>query len=252
MKKKIISFLSIAILLVNMLVASVFAEAAPTITAGNAEGKAGETVEIPIMLSNNTGFADIGVEIGYDNTALKLIKVTENSSVGTTFMGAQELTVNPYNMGWKSNYNNAYNGNLATLTFEIITDSAGVYPIMVDYYKGRNGNYKDGNNVNYDENFVPLGLRYVDGSITVKKKGSSGSMSVGGISFDISLGGDADVGTVWAATYDSDGKLNDLKKYPAAESVKVALDVEETDDYVKIMWWNEMEPMCRGRVIPLK
>lgn len=228
----------------------------PSITIGNATGKKGDTVEIPVILENNTGFSSLGIEIGYDEKVLSLTNVVANSNTGATFTKAQDFTVKPYNMSWDSASNTTFNGTLATLTFEIISNNAGTYPITVDYYKGRNGNYIDGNNVNYDENFEPLGLEYVSGDVRVIKVsggGSGGSMSVSGISFSVSLDGDTSTGTVWAAIYDSNGKLNAIKQYPAADTVNVVFDVGVTGAYVKIMWWNDnMQPMCEAQTIPLQ
>ena len=227
----------------------------PSITVGTATGKKGDTVEIPVVLANNTGFSSLGIEIGYDETVLSLTNVVASSSTGATFTKAQDFTVNPYNMSWDSASNTTFNGTLATLTFEIISNNAGTYPITVDYYKGRNGNYVDGNNVNYDENFEPLGLEYVSGDVRVVKvsSGGGGSMSVSGISFSVSLDGDTSIGTVWAAIYDSNGRLNAIKQYPAADTVNVVFDVGVTGAYVKIMWWNDnMQPMCEAQTIPLQ
>jgi len=226
-----------------------------SITVGNAVGKKGDTIEIPVVLENNAGFSNLGIEIGYDETVLSLTNVVANSSTGATFTKAQDFTVNPYNMSWDSASNTTFNGTLATLTFEIISNNAGTYPITVDYYKGRNGNYVDGNNVNYDENFEPLGLEYIGGNVQVIKvaSGGGGSISVSGISFSVALDGDTSIGTVWAAIYDSSGKLNAIKQYLAADTVNVVFDVGVTGSYVKIMWWNDnMQPICEAQTIPLQ
>ena len=54
------------------------------------------------------------------------------------------------------------------LTFAVDEAAAvGNYPITVSYYKGRNGNYTDGRDVNFNQNDVALGLRYVAGSVEV-------------------------------------------------------------------------------------
>ena len=229
---------------------------APSVTVGNATGKKGDIIEIPVVLENNKGFSSLGIEIGYDKTVLRLTNVVANTGTGATFTKAQDFTVNPYNMGWDSATNTNFNGTLATLTFEIIANVNGDYPVTVDYYKGRNGIYIDGNNVNYDENFEPLGLEYVSGNVRVQKVssgGSGGSMSVSGISFSVSLDGDTSTGTVWAAIYDSNGKLNAVMQYQAADTVNVVFDVGVTGAYVKIMWWNDnMQPMCEAQTIPLQ
>ena len=256
MQKKFISFLCFTLMLLNLCAVSAFAETALVVTVGKAEVSKGDTIEIPVTLSGNTGFADMGIEIGYNSDVMTLTKVTSNSSVGGTFTPAQNYTVNPFNMGWSNTANITYNGVLATLTFKIADNAAsGVYPVTVDYYKGRNGNYTDGDDVNYNENLDALGLQYVNGSITVKSGGGSsgGSMVVSGISFTVKLAGDTSVGNVYAAIYDASGRLKNLKQYPAADSVKIEFDAGVTGAYVKIMWWdNNMKPMCEAQTIPLQ
>ena len=271
MQKKFIAFPIIFAFFVNMLALSVFAEAAPSVTAGTASGREGKTVQIPITLSDNSGFSNLAIEIGYDSTALRLKDVSQNERVGATFTKAPDFTVNPYNMSWDSASNTSFSGTLVTLTFDIIAVKAGTYPITVDYYKGRSGNYTDGNNVNYDEDFNPLGLEYLNGSVTVISTGTSsgggggggggsasggsgssggGSMSVSGISLGLSMS--EEIGTVYAAIYDSADKLLFLKEYEARDVVNVTFDTVITGSYVKIMWWkDEMKPMCEAKVIPL-
>lgn len=141
---------------------------APKIKISEVKAKPGNEVDVTIELENNTGFASMGIEIGYNSDIMTLTKVTSNSSVGGTFTPAQAYTVNPFNMGWDSAANITYNGNLATLTFKIADNAAdGIYPITLDYYKGRNGNYADGEDVNYDENDNAVGFVYISGSVIV-------------------------------------------------------------------------------------
>lgn len=252
MMRKITSFITLTIMLLSIFAVSAFAEAAPSITVGTVTGKKGETVEIPVVLEDNTGFCNLGIEIGYDSTKLKLISAVGNSAVGNVnFVTAQNITQNPYNLVWNSVSNTTFCGTLATLSFEILTDARGTYPITIDYYKGRNGDYVDGDNVNYDENYAPVHFSYVNGSVTVKKEASGGSLSVSGIAFKVKLDGDTAVGNVYAAMYDADGLIC-AKIYPAAESVDVVFDAGITGDYVKIMWWDGMAAVCRVQKIPLK
>ncbi|MBQ3427703.1 MAG: leucine-rich repeat protein [Clostridia bacterium] len=140
------------------------------IKVSSAKVAPGKTVSVTVELSENKGFANLGLQIGFDASALTLISVSNNTSVGATYTGAQSITVNPYNMGWDSTSNNTYNGTLATLTFEVNDDAPdGTYPISVSYYRGKNGNYSDGEDVNYDEDFKPLNLNYTNGAITVSR-----------------------------------------------------------------------------------
>ena len=224
----------------------------PLVTVGNANGKKGDTIEIPVTLSGNTGFSNLAIEIGYDDTVMSLTNAVVNTSIGATFTKAQYYTANPYNMSWDSASDVSFNGTLVTLTFEITGNVSGDYPVTVDYYKGRNGNYIDGNNVNYNENFEPLDLGYVSGSVAIAKS-AGGSMSVSGLSFTVTLDGDTSTGAVYAAIYDSEENIIALKKYDAADTVRVEFDAGTTGAYVKIMWWNDsLQPMCESQIISLQ
>lgn len=132
--------------------------------------KPGETVDINLELYNNTGFANLGFEIDYDSSIMSLVSANGNPSVGATFTSAQTVGTKPYNLGWDSVSNVYFNGTLATLTFRIADDApVGFYTLQLSYYKGRNGNYVDGDSVNYDENENPVCIRYIHGCIEVEE-----------------------------------------------------------------------------------
>ncbi|MDD6564613.1 MAG: leucine-rich repeat protein [Clostridiales bacterium] len=143
-------------------------ENAPKITITDIKTMPGKEIQVTVDLANNTGFASLGIEVGYNSDIMTLTNVTSNTGVGGTFTKAQYLTVNPFNMGWDSASNITYNGNLATLTFTVGEDAPdGIYPITLDYYKGVKGNYVDGDNINYDENFEAVGFVYISGNVIV-------------------------------------------------------------------------------------
>lgn len=140
----------------------------PQIVLTGAKTSADTTVTVDVSIANNPGFISLNLEINYDTTYLTLTGITANSGVGATFTKAQSYTKVPYNFAWSSTDNVYYNGSLATLTFTVSADAPdGVYPITVSYYKGVNGNYTDGIDVNFDTNYEPLNLSYVSGNIAV-------------------------------------------------------------------------------------
>ncbi len=139
-----------------------------TVSLTNAKVRAGNTFEIDVVLEGNTGFANLGVEVGYDDSIMSLINVVDSPEVGATFTPAQYLDRNPFNMDWTANSNVDYNGTLATLTFAVDENTpAGVYAITMSYYKGRDGDYIDGEDVNYDETGRAIYFTYEDGEINV-------------------------------------------------------------------------------------
>ncbi len=130
--------------------------------------KLGKDIEVPIVLEDNEGFADLSIEIGYDREKLTLVGVTENDSVGGTCTQAETLDAYPYNISWTDTENVTFNGTLATLQFELKDGVAeGFYSITIDYYKGRNGEYIDGEDVNYDQEYEPLNLGYKNGTLEI-------------------------------------------------------------------------------------
>ena len=233
-----------------------------SIKAGTVSGTAGGTIAVPITITNNTGFANLGIEIGYDSSVMTLKKATAGNT-GATYTGAQSIAANPYNMGWDSTSNNSFNGTLATLEFEIAGDAApGIYPITVSYYKGRNGNYEDGSDVNFDESFAPLNLSYTAGYVTVSGGAAAGkSIAVskvqndGTLSFEASLTSDENIsGIAIAAVYDADGTLIAVRHYSAAAEVRFSFSNIINAATVKVFWWesvNGMSPQAHIKKITL-
>lgn len=131
-------------------------------------GYAGEAVDVTLTLSDNPGFANLGFEISYDTSVLTLEKVSENKKVGAIFTSAENINKNPYNVVWDSVSDNGYNGNLVTFTFCVAENAApGVYPVTLSHYKGRNGDYIDGKDVNYNEKYTPIKPCYTNGGVEV-------------------------------------------------------------------------------------
>lgn len=132
---------------------SLFASAAqPTLIVGSAEGKAGDTVAVPITISGNPGIVALRIFMEYNSAVLRLTEVTD----GTIFPAGKntfndDLTANPYTMLWMdgtSQTNYTANDTLVTLTFEILDAAAGSYPIKLTYDSDSTFN-KDLDNVTF-------------------------------------------------------------------------------------------------------
>lgn len=142
---------------------------AAVVSVAPVRGKAGQTIEVAVTLENNPGFADLSIEIGYDTDIMQLTSVTHNSAVGGNFTTSQQLDQQPYMLNWvEGTKSNTFTGTLVTLLFQIKDSAApGSYPVTVSYYKGKQGNNVDGEDVNYDQDFNRVPITYVDGSVTV-------------------------------------------------------------------------------------
>ena len=130
-------------------------EDTPIIKAESAKGKAGQTVDVKIMVKNNPGAALMSFELNYDKNAMTL----KNATLGEIFTGDLDCNLNrvPFVFTVYAGQGNKTNdGLLVTLTFEITEDCAeGEYALEISAIDC----------LNLDEeavNYVP-----VNGKITV-------------------------------------------------------------------------------------
>ena len=109
---------------------------APVIEVGNVKAKAGETVQIPISLKNNSGITAIALDVEYDSEVMSLKSVTNNNLLsGAMFTTSPRTDINPYKMVWLlGTANITSDGVLAVLEFEVKEDAVeGEYPLTVKY-----------------------------------------------------------------------------------------------------------------------
>lgn len=256
--KKILSLCVVFSMIISVLSGITASAAGTTVKMSGVSCKAGETVSVPITIENNTGFANIGITVEYDSSALTL-KSSVTGSTGATFTPAQSTTVNPYNMGWDSTSNVTFNGTLATLEFEVSSAASGTYPLTINYYKGKNGNYTDGVDVNYDENFEPLNLSYVSGYVTVSEGRNANDISLtdfsttDGITFKAKpTSSNVIDGKVIATVYNTKGILVRVKVYDASNEVDFDFGDVPDASMIKVMWWdslNGLQPQAGAKTI---
>jgi len=87
--------------------------------------------------------------------------------------------------------------------------------------------------------------------ITVTKASGTPSLSASNAKIDVTLEGDTDVGTIYAAIYDINNRFLYAKVYPAIESLSIELTPAQNGAYAKVMWWNDMLPVCNSQDISL-
>ncbi|MCH5212062.1 MAG: hypothetical protein J1G06_03525 [Oscillospiraceae bacterium] len=268
--KKLLSGCLLFSIIFNLIIGFYTYAADISIQVGTGSCTAGKSISIPLTIENNTGFSNLGIEIEYDSDVLSLEGVSPGTT-GAVFTPAQELTANPYNMSWDSTTNAVFNGTLAILEFSVLSSAeAGSYPIKISYYKGRDLNYTDGVDVNYDENFNPLNLSYVDGYITVSPTISTPvptilptlepvtengieikNLDLGSIiQFTVKLNSvEAVSGQIISALYDDSGKLISVQISDTANfddyrnEFDFAFGNAEHSKYIKVMWWDNLKSM---------
>lgn len=242
MKKTMIRLLVLALLCTSLPFCA-SAASIVTVSVGSAAAHSGDTVELPIEIEGNTGFSNLEIAVSYDNTALELVKVAGEPSVGATLTTAQLITENPYNLSWNSTDNNGYNGTLATLTFRVL--KPGTHDVSLDYYKGRDGGYVDGVDVNYDESYDPLAIQYRNGCIRAEQCSVTVAEGSTCQSFSVLLSGEAPDGAVVAALYSANGRFKALTGFPAQSVIRGGFEAAAQNDRVKIIWCSDqMTPLC--------
>ena len=256
MKRRIFCCLLAAMLFIGSLPA-VQAASTPKVSVQTVSATAGDEVSVTVTLSGNTGFSDLSIELDYDPAILTLVQVEQKALTSDCRQSqSQNLTDRPYSLIWVSGTSLCEaNGTLATLTFRISEDApSGNTPISVSFYKGRQGNYEDGVNVNYrmdsEQNQEPLGLTYSNGSVRVKAMPDT--------EVTVSLGGGRQAtlsarhqmtGQIYIASYTSEGRMLGVSIREAAGTI---FDVPASGAaYVKLMWLDDGRPVCAAQRISL-
>ena len=142
-------------------VLAVFAITQPTVYAENITANAGDTVSIPVKISNNTGIAGFGINLTYDTAALTPLSVNSDDSVFSN--GLMNDTISSANTGvvsviWSGSSNVTADGILFTITFKVNEEATGSTVVGIDY---------DQRNT-FDENIDDVALACSNTMLTIK------------------------------------------------------------------------------------
>ena len=106
----------------------------PAINVSSATGNVGDIVEVNIGLMDNPGIAAMRLGVEYDNSALRLVEAIDRGMLGNSYHHSEydspEITLLWENGASRTNF--TYSGEVATLRFEILTETAGT-PVAVNY-----------------------------------------------------------------------------------------------------------------------
>lgn len=125
--KRLLALLLVLAMSLSLAVTTAFAADALTITVGTASGKVGETVTVPVAISNNPGILAAKLKFSFDSEKLELTGMTNGEVFAGDRMMFQpncEQAVAVWENSTANNLVNA-NGTLLTLTFKIKDGAAG-------------------------------------------------------------------------------------------------------------------------------
>ncbi|MCL2665050.1 MAG: cohesin domain-containing protein, partial [Defluviitaleaceae bacterium] len=111
-------------------------ENAPTIIVSDAVGNVGETVEITISLADNPGVVTMRLFVSFDDTILQLTGVSDKGNLGAQYHPAIDNYQWPYTLYWENatlTENIMYSGEIAELSFEIISEGYSEISVSYDY-----------------------------------------------------------------------------------------------------------------------
>lgn len=100
------------------------------------EAKTGQTVEIPVVLSNTPGMVSVRLTLNYDSNVLSLTEVRDGGIMGSSG-SSPDLSNVPYILSWENDTatsNFTETGTLVTLVFQVNEKaSVGTYAIELSY-----------------------------------------------------------------------------------------------------------------------
>lgn len=135
-----------------------------TVTVTSVTAQGGATVEVPIVLSGNTGICGATFSVHYDSR-LTLTNVESGEAFSRLmFTEPGTYNANPVNLVWFGAKADTSNGTIAILTFTVPTGN-GTYNIFIDYPEDEV----------LDGNLMPVNVSTVNGSIVVSDSQSGGN-----------------------------------------------------------------------------
>ncbi len=106
-------------------------EDCPAIIMPEISANPGETVSVPITLTNNPGITGLSLVVGYDTNNLKLVE-TENGDVFENSEFSEDIRDDgSCKFTWESNELNTTNGTIVTLKF-LVGETAGDFDITLE------------------------------------------------------------------------------------------------------------------------
>ena len=210
----------------------------PVIKIGNVAASPGESVEVPVYISGNTGICGATFKISYNNS-LTLTQIVKGDALPElTMTRPGDLTANPFNLVFDGIEQDDTNGLFFTLTFTAPHDN-GIYEIVATH--------DEGDVVDGDLN--PVDIPIEKGSVAV---GSSNvEVLIGDITVNLTPLNCAN-GNVFVAFYNELDEMTSIEIFEL-NSTQIKADIDTHAAYAKVFCWSEdLNPLCDAQKITLK
>ena len=199
-----------------------------TISIDNVTAAAGETVDVPIRITDNPGICGATLKFTYNN-ALTLTGVSAGSALTTlTMTKPGNLSSNPFNLMWDGLEPDSSEGIIAALKFTA-PDAEGEYAITASY---ENGDIIDGD-------LNPIGAEIVQGKITVVPA-KTATVLFSDKSIKLTNKTETD-GKIIVALYSGDILLSISQHEYSANPINISNIGDAT--LAKVMWWDSLSGM---------
>ena len=210
------------------------------ITIGNILASQGETVDVPITISGNTGIAGAVIKITYDENLVFNGATSGSAFSSLTFTPPNDLSIKPVTLLWDGIDSDNTNGTIAILSF-IVPNKSGTFNISANYDNGGI----------YDGDLNDINVKITNGKITVS--GGAYIIASGKSPINIQLQSENSInGIVLVGLYDNKNNLIELKTYNAGSTITAYTENANKAAYAKVMWWNSMSlmnSMCDAKTI---
>ena len=143
MKKRVVSFILTAFLLLTLCSTPVFAEPAPTYGLGAKTVTVGDEFTMTVSIANNPGIISLRFTVEYDSEKLQLLEASD-AELLKGFTTPSPTISSPFTLRWADNLattNNTANGNIVALKFKAlaVTDATAV---SINHAEARNATGK--------------------------------------------------------------------------------------------------------------
>lgn len=129
-----------------------------SISVGTVDGKAGQTVTVPVRISGNPGIAGYSLKVNYDASALTLNAMTAGSLISGN--GTFSVNDEAHIINWYTVDNLSGDGELLNLSFTVREGAAeGTIPVSVSLNDDLDSNLSDEDGMAVPVTFVSGGIR---------------------------------------------------------------------------------------------